>query len=184
MTKKRKKAETDSTCYVDKTTRTLTISGDIALAMASKFRRLFKQLEHAGTDPITVEINTGGGDEYAGMLIMDTIMLSKCKVITRATGMAMSMGACILLAGDKRECLPMSSIMVHQGTWYLVTRAEEAVIEQAELARWEERLWDLFDDRTGHERGFWKSFCAGKNKYLDAKEAVELKLVDKIVGKG
>ena len=183
-TKRKSKADPQSVCYSDKVNRTIYISGDIELPMASRFRRLFKALEHAAQDPITVEINTPGGDEYAGMLIMDTIMLSKCKVVTRATGMAMSMGACILIAGDKRECLPMTSIMIHQGTCGVYARMEEFDVEVTELKRWEDRLWDLFDERTGKEKGFWKGLCAGKNKYMDAKEAAELKVVDKICGKG
>ncbi len=184
MKQKIRKAEADSACHVDKEARVITISGDIALPMASKFRRVFKALEREAPTDIHVEINTPGGDEYAGMLIVDTIMLSRCPVITRATGMTMSMGACILAAGTTRECLPMTSIMVHQGSCRVYARLEEFPGELSELLRWEERLWQILDERTGHEAGFWKALCAGRNKYLDAKEALELRLIDRICTKG
>lgn len=169
--------------WVDLKARTIYIAGDIDPKMASKFRRMFHQIERdadRASEDITVEINSFGGDESAGMLIMDTIMNSQAEVITRATGVAMSMGACILSSGDIREMLPLSAVMIHQGSFRLSGRVEEAKNELREILRWEERLWDILDDRTKKARGFWKTKCAGRNLYLTAEKALKLGLIHRI----
>ncbi len=164
--------ESSARVWVNSKIRTVYIAGDIEMRMASRFRRLFHRLEKDSAKPIIVEINTYGGEEYAGMLIMDTIQLSRCEVTTRATGAVMSMGACILVAGDRREALPSASIMIHQGTHAIKARCEEVQIEVEESMHWEEVLWNIMDDRTQKPRGYWKSRCGGKNLYLDANQAL------------
>lgn len=171
----------ESTCIVDKVLRTIYIAGDITLKQASRFRRTFRTLE-GSSDPITVEINSLGGDVEAGFMIMDTIRLSDCKVITRATGVAMSMGSMILVVGDERESLPSASIMVHQGSFSLSAKAEDLDNETDELKRIESLCWQIMDDQTGKPLGFWKHFCGGKNKYLTADKALAEGLIHKICG--
>jgi ATP-dependent protease ClpP protease subunit len=176
----RKDAAKESACYIDRNLNTLYLAGDVTLQMASKFRRLFRSLDRPGVETVTVEINTPGGDESAGFMIMDTIIGSRCNVITRATGMTMSMGTMILLVGDTREALPFANLMVHQGSFYLRARMEEADNEINELKRNEELCWHLMDTRTNKPAGYWKALCSGKNKYLNAREALEQGLIDQI----
>lgn len=178
--KSRKDSSKESACYIDRGLNTLYLAGEVTQQMASKFRKLFRSLDKPGVDHVTVEINTPGGDEHAGFLIMDTIMTSKCTVTTRATGQTMSMGTMILLVGDTREALPYTTLMVHQGTFYLRSRMEDADNEMNELKRNEELCWSLMDIKTNKPPGYWKSLCAGKNKYLNAREALEHGLIDQI----
>lgn len=173
--------EDSSTCMVDRANRTLFIAGEITQKLASKFRRLFRQLELIDTStPIWVEINSPGGDIEAGFLIMDTIMLSQCDVVTRATGIAMSMGAMILIAGDQREALPLASIMVHQGRFSMHGRADEIDAEMKECMRVEELCWAILDKQTGKQAGYWKNLCGCKNKYFDAAAALSEDLIHRI----
>lgn len=177
----RKSAAENNTCFVDKVSRTIYISGDITHPVASKFRRLFNALERTDGG-IVVEINTPGGSIEAGFLIMDTIMLSERMVTTRATGITMSMGSMILLAGDHREALPLATIMVHQGSFVIRAKAEDMANEMAEAQRLEDLCWTLMDGRTEKAPGYWKTFCGGKDKFLDAATALRENLIERICG--
>src|SRR4029453_15873216 len=67
---------------------------------------------------IFLYINSPGGDVYAGLAIYDTIQFIKPDVQTTCVGMAMSMGAVLLAGGTpgKRQALPHSKILIHQGS--------------------------------------------------------------------
>src|SRR5690625_7469766 len=68
------------------------------------------------TEDISIYINSPGGSITAGMAIYDTMNFINADVSTIATGMAASMGAFLLAAGEKgkRYALPNSEVMIHQ----------------------------------------------------------------------
>src|SRR5699024_5296567 len=68
------------------------------------------------TKDISIYINSPGGSITAGMAIYDTMQFIKSDVTTICTGMAASMGAFLLAAGEKgkRYALPNSEVMIHQ----------------------------------------------------------------------
>lgn len=184
MKKTRKRTAIDeSSCYIDKSLDTIYIVGDITHRLASKFRRYVRYLERQGTLKIIVEINSPGGDIEAGLMMVDTINLCKAKVVTRATGQAASMASVLLACGHEREALPMSSIMVHQGTFSMRARAEEIDNEINEAKRVEDLCWKLMDERSNRVAGFWRQLCGGKNLYLTAEQCLSYGLIDKICKK-
>lgn len=67
-------------------------------------------------EPITVIMNNPGGDWYHGMAIYDAIKACQSHVTIKVFGMAMSMGAVILQAADKRVMMPNARFMIHYGT--------------------------------------------------------------------
>src|SRR5699024_695659 len=76
---------------------------------------LFLEAEDSTKD-ISIYINSAGGSITAGMAIYDTMQFLKSDVTTICTGMAASMGAFLLAAGEKgkRYALPNSEVMIHQ----------------------------------------------------------------------
>ncbi len=76
---------------------------------------LFLESTDASKD-IQIYINSPGGSVYAGLGIYDTMQFIKPDVATICTGMAASMGAVLLCAGEKgkRSGLPHSRVMIHQ----------------------------------------------------------------------
>src|SRR5699024_802351 len=76
---------------------------------------LFLEAEDSTKD-ISIYINSPGGSITAGMAIYDTMNFINADVSTIATGMAASMGAFLLAAGEKgkRYALPNSEVMIHQ----------------------------------------------------------------------
>ena len=100
-------------------------------------------------------------------------------------GMAMSMGAVLLAAGEKnkRFCLPNSTILIHQPLGGAEGQAADIEITAREILRLRRNLYDILSKHTGQtiERIMQDS---DRNYYLDAKQAVEYGLVDDVLSRG
>lgn len=68
-----------------------------------------------GDQPITIYLNSGGGYVYEGFAIYDAIKACKNQTTIVVMGSAMSMGAIILQAADRRVMMPNSTLMIHIG---------------------------------------------------------------------
>lgn len=146
------------------------------------------QLLHlAYEDPnkdISLYINSPGGSVYDGLAIYDTMQFIKPDVATYGMGLQASMGAFLLSSGEKgkRFVLPNSRVMIHQpssGTQGKVTDQEITLRETVRIKR---LLNEILAKNTGQklakiekdvDRDFW----------MDAKEAVEYGLADKVITK-
>ena len=89
------------------------INDQVANAVVAQL--LFLETDNPDAD-ISLYINSPGGSVTAGMAIYDTMHYIKCPVRTVCVGLAASMGAFLLMAGEKgkRLALPNSEIMIHQ----------------------------------------------------------------------
>lgn len=94
--------------------RRLFIIGEINSSSAVDFMKQMICLNAEGDSPISVFINTPGGEINSGMLIHDVIVGSKAPVRTYCTGMAYSMGAVLFACAKERYMLPNSELMIHQ----------------------------------------------------------------------
>jgi ATP-dependent Clp endopeptidase proteolytic subunit ClpP len=140
----------------------------------------------AGDKPITVIMNNPGGDKYHGIAIFDAIKACKNHVTIKVFGHAMSMGCMILQAADKRILSPNSKVMMHYGTW---GHGDHPKV----MYRWAEegKKYDAWMEQVIFERIKEKhpTFKYSKVKemlefdtILSAKEALELGLIDEILG--
>jgi ATP-dependent Clp protease protease subunit len=142
---------------------------------------LYLQSEDATKD-INMYINSPGGSIYAGLAIYDTMQWLRPDVSTVCMGMAMSMGAVILTAGqkDKRYCLPNSTMLIHQPLGGAEGQAADIEITAREILRLRRSLYDIIAHHTGQtvERITQDS---DRNYYMTAQQAVEYGLVDDIL---
>ncbi len=76
-------------------------------------KKLMALNEDDPNEPITLYINSPGGDVYSGLAVYDYIRIMPAPLITVCVGMAASMGALLFLAGEKRLVMPHSRIMIH-----------------------------------------------------------------------
>lgn len=111
---------------------------------------LFLESVDASKD-ISIYINSPGGGVYAGLGIYDTMQFIKPDVATICTGMAASMGAVLMCAGEKgkRSALPHSRIMIHQpmsGTQGQVSDMEIAVKETLKI---KDELYQILAKHSG-----------------------------------
>ena len=133
---------------------------------------------------IHIYINSPGGSISAGMAMLDTMQFVRCKVATYCIGMAASMGAVLLAAGTKgkRFALPNSRVMLHQPllSGVLEGPATDLDIEAQELLRIRHNLYEFLANATGKTVEFIEKDC-DRNKWLDANEAVDYGMVDKVL---
>src|SRR5574344_2937504 len=120
--------------------RNLLLLGDIDSAMAARLMLRMLLLDYQDPlSPITLYINSGGGEVQAGLQIIDTMAFIKAPVRTVCVGIAASMASVILACGEKgkREAFPHAQVMVHQP---LVMSQGTSVTRQSDLEAESERL--------------------------------------------
>jgi len=144
---------------------------------------LFLESENPDKD-ISLYINSPGGSVSAGMSIYDTMNFINPHVSTLCIGMAASMGAFLLAAGEKgkRFSLPNSKVMIHQPLGGTQGQATEIEIHAREILKTREQLNRILSERTGQplekiERDTERDY------YLSATESQEYGLIDKVIDK-
>ena len=144
---------------------------------------LFLESENPDKD-ISLYINSPGGSVSAGMAIYDTMNFIKPQVSTLCTGMAASMGAFLLAAGEKgkRFALPNSKIMIHQPLGGMQGQATDIEIHARDILKTKGTLNKILAERTGQplekiERD------TDRDYFLEAEEARAYGLVDQVIAK-
>jgi ATP-dependent Clp protease protease subunit len=141
---------------------------------------LFLESENPDKD-ISLYINSPGGSVSAGMAIYDTMQFIKPDVSTICVGMAASMGAFLLAAGQKgkRYTLPNSRIMIHQPLGGVQGQAADIEIHAKEILYLRERLNRILAERTGQSvEKIAKD--TDRDNFMSGEDAVSYGLVDKI----
>ena len=132
-------------------------------------------------------INSPGGSITDGMAIVDTMNYIKCPVSTVCVGLAASMGAVLLTAGEKgkRFAMPNSEILIHQpliGGGGLQGQTTEIKIHADHLVKTREKLNKFLSERTGKSLEQIERDTERDN-YMTAEEALEYGLIDSIMSK-
>ncbi|TMN21319.1 ATP-dependent Clp endopeptidase proteolytic subunit ClpP [Lentibacillus cibarius] len=142
---------------------------------------LFLEAEDPDKD-ISLYINSPGGSITAGMAIYDTMQFIKSDVSTICTGMAASMGAFLLAAGEKgkRYALPNSEVMIHQPLGGTQGQASDIEIHARRIIEMREKLNKILSERTGQpievvERD------TDRDNFMSAEESKEYGLIDKVL---
>jgi ATP-dependent Clp protease protease subunit len=144
---------------------------------------LFLESENPDKD-IHFYINSPGGSISAGMAIYDTMQFIKPQVSTLCIGMAASMGAFLLQAGEKgkRFALPNSTVMIHQPLGGFRGQASDIEIHAKYILSLRERLYNLMAQHTGRTVEE-VARDSERDNFLTAKEAMEYGLVDQVLDK-
>lgn len=131
---------------------------------------------------IQIYINSPGGGVYAGLGIYDTMQFINPKVATICTGMAASMAAVLLCAGEKgsRSALPHARVMIHQPLGGAQGQASDIEITAREIITLKKELYEIIASHTGqsyekiHEdsdRDYW----------MKAEQAKEYGMIDEVL---
>lgn len=144
---------------------------------------LFLQSADAKKD-INIYINSPGGSVYAGLGIYDTMQIVSPDVATICTGMAASMGAVLLTAGQsgKRSALPHSRVMIHQPMGGAQGQASDIAIVHDQIQKLKKELYEIIAKHSGQEFDkVWQD--SDRDYWMIAEEAKEYGLVDEVLGK-
>jgi ATP-dependent Clp protease protease subunit len=142
----------------------------------------------AADDPerdIQLYINSPGGSVTAGMAIFDTMQHIKPAVSTMCVGMAASMGAFLLAAGEKgkRFALPNSEIMIHQPLGGVQGQASDIKIHADWILKTKDKLNTILSERTGQPLAKVEQ-DTDRDNFLSAEEAKEYGLIDDVIQYG
>ena len=141
---------------------------------------LFLEMDNPEAD-ISLYINSPGGSVTAGMAIYDTMNYIKPDVRTVCVGMAASMGAFLLMAGEKgkRLALPNSEIMIHQPLGGASGQATDVEIRAKWLLRTKDKMIRMMSELTGQEEGKLRLDCE-RDYFMTAEEALNYGIIDQI----
>jgi len=144
---------------------------------------LFLESENPDKD-ISLYINSPGGSVSAGMAIYDTMNFIKPSVSTLCIGMAASMGAFLLAAGEKgkRFALPNSKIMIHQPLGGMQGQATDIEIHARDILKTKATLNKILAERTGQALEKIQR-DTDRDYFLEADEAKAYGLVDQVIAK-
>ena len=133
---------------------------------------------------INIYLNTPGGSVYAGLGIYDTMQFIGSRVATICTGMAASMGAVLLVAGEKgmRAALPHSRVMIHQPLGGIQGQASDIEITAREILKLKDELYQLISDHSGQTMEKIRQ-DADRDYWMKAQEALEYGMIDKVYTK-
>ena len=184
MEKDEESQETDNLASKLLKSRTVVISQQVDAKLTSKVLSQLVLLEQEGDDqPITVFINSPGGEIFSGFAIFDMLNFISCPVTTIVTGFAASMGSILSLAADKghRYAMPQAKIMIHQPLLMgYQGRATECEIQAREILKTRDHLVKLYSEQTGKSNEEIKK-ALDRDNWFNAEEAVEYGLIDKVV---
>ncbi|WP_280769482.1 ATP-dependent Clp endopeptidase proteolytic subunit ClpP [Salipaludibacillus daqingensis] len=141
----------------------------------------------AADDPekdISLYINSPGGSITAGMAIYDTMQFIKPQVQTICIGMAASMGAFLLTAGEpgKRFALPNSEVMIHQPLGGTQGQASDIEIHAKRIIEMKEKLNQIIADRSGQDIETVRK-DTDRDNFMSAIEAKNYGLIDEVMEK-
>ncbi len=131
---------------------------------------------------IQIYLNTPGGSVYAGLGIYDTMQYIAPDVATICTGMAASMGAVLLCAGEKgkRTALRHSRILIHQPMGGAEGQASDIEITTREILKLKKELYDIIASHSGQ---LFKKIekDSDRDYWMTAEEAKAYGMIDELL---
>ena len=131
---------------------------------------------------ISIYINSPGGSVYAGLGIYDTMQYIGSNVSTICTGMAASMAAVLLVAGEqgKRFALKHSRVMIHQPMGGAQGQASDIEITAREIQKLKKELYTIIADHSGNTyEKVWND--SDRDYWMTAQEACEYGMIDRVL---
>ncbi len=142
---------------------------------------LFLDTSDPGKD-ISIYLNSPGGSVHAGLGIYDTMQYIGSDVATICTGMAASMAAVLLVAGEKgkRSALQHSRVMIHQPMGGMQGQASDMEINYKQIMLLRDELYQIISDHSG--QSFEKIMKDSDRDYwMTSTEALEYGMIDQIL---
>ncbi len=154
------------------------INDDVANLIVAQL--LFLEMDKPDAE-ISLYINSPGGSVTAGMAIYDTMNYIKCDVRTVCVGMAASMGAFLLMAGEKgkRLALPNSEIMIHQPLGGASGQATDVAIRAEWLLKTKKKMTRLMAEMSGQDIEK-VTLDVERDYFMSAEEGLAYGIIDEI----
>ena len=168
--------------------RDIYLIGDIEKDSARSVIERLRELANDSRKPITLYMNTAGGNVTDGLAIHDTIkylVLQGVQVTVIVQGMAYSMGSVVLQAASpgRRLAFPHSWIMIHEPAKWAGWQSTTAAAQHLDrLKQMQSQIYRILSERSGKPLRQIIRDTKRNDFYLDAARAKEYGLVDEILG--
>lgn len=162
--------------------RIIILNGEINDNLANSIVAQLLFLDSENHEDISLYINSPGGVITSGMAIYDTMNFIKADVVTICVGMCASMGAFLLSSGckGKRMSLKNGEVMIHQPLGGVKGQASDIQIHADRIIKMKKKLNSILASNTSKDMKVIERDTERDN-YMDAKEALEYGLIDKII---
>jgi ATP-dependent Clp endopeptidase proteolytic subunit ClpP len=161
--------------------RRLQIIGEITDKSYKKFSKKLYELETSGpTEPITIELNSEGGEAIAALAYSARIRRCKTPIIIITYGQVASAAVLILASGETRLMSREAWVMVHEETDTLEGTTTDLEKKVKHMRRLENQWNKLLAEYTTTDAEHW-DYLALNETHLCARECLDLGLVDEII---
>ena len=164
--------------------RKIFLTGEINETLANNFLSQLMYLERDSSGPVTIFINSPGGEVNSGLLIYDAIQCSNLEINIICTGLSASMAAILLAGGQKghRFILPHSKVMIHEplissgvgGSATSIKNISDKILETRSIVN------GILSEHTGKTLEEINEATSYDN-YMNAKEAIEFGICDEVI---
>lgn len=134
------------------------------------------------TEPVSVVINSPGGDTDAGFNLIEILLGMKRPVVTYALGGAWSCGFLIYLAGDIRIATPRTTFLLHQYSWYSAGKYHELVADRAIQDHMNKILREYITERASDKAAALMTEDKS-DQWLTARQAQRVGIVHRVVNR-
>lgn len=143
-------------------------------------KRISAALRTIGAKPVTVQINSPGGNFFEGLAIYNMLRQHPYQVTVQVLGIAASAAAIIAMAGDQIEIGKAGLMMIHNTQW--IAAGDRHAMQEAHdtMAMFDEACVDLFADRTA-EKATDVAAMMDATTFMSGKKAVELGFADQFL---
>ena len=180
-----KNRDTEATLWFDHglllAKRSVYLSGEITNESVTRTIKSLLFLAALSSDPITLLLDSEGGEYYAALSLYDVIRDLEAPVHCLVFGSCMSSAVVVLQACDKRSLYPNCRMLIHDGQEGFDgnTRDSERWAEQAKRDR--RTMYEIFALHSKQDRKYWERHSVN-DKFIIPDEAVSLGLADEIIG--
>lgn len=169
---------------VDLVNRSFCINENIEQKLFETVNAKMAMLERSLGDselPITIKLNSGGGDVYTAWAIVSRIKSSPCEVIVEAHGCVASSATMILMCADVRRASKYCTFMIHEASVEVGGKLSEIKDSVEEWKKEEKMYTDFLVKYSKKNRIFWtKVLQLKRDLYLTAPELLKLGIIDEV----
>lgn len=155
--------------------------GDFHQSSVELAVRAIKRMEKDHPDkPIEICMNSYGGDAYALLYLIDTILSCNCQIKFIGGGSIMSAATWVLAVCDERYLYPNSTIMLHDGWTWIHGKTTDVAISADEDKNLQDKLTNIFVENSYMPKDWWETVLQ-RDLYIKPNEALQIGLADFII---
>lgn len=142
--------------------------------------RISAALSSIGQGPVTVYVNSPGGDMFAGVAIYNMLREHQGPVTVKVLGLAASAASIIAMAGDRVQIAKSAFLMIHNAWTFAIGNRKDLMETAAALDKFDNSLSEIYADRTGLPVAQTTQMMDDET-WLSGEQAVDMRFADEFL---